>query len=362
MSVDFYDMEQHTINLITFCTTHLTQILDSYSGKKLSIEPYFSGDIRINAKSTVLSGQYKITLNVGAYVAINNYYEDRLLGANKSYYHKITGENEYNSELAEYYFKLMRDISLLTLIYHECGHIYSGHLDCIAASKPTTDGSASLNADNVSELTFTPIRHQAMEWNADDFSATRVIETFFGPYYWDEFNIPNQLSFSQLFWTIANATLVSYCMLGSKKETTDLMQSVHLPAKFRALAFIKTAEKKLQKWCGYDGIIPTMINDAIAIAKATAEVYDLNYRSILSNEEKAYYDLVEYELLLRLPVALFSFQHLQCITPELMIHTAVRLFDAMSAEERILLQKKMEAEGKLFPIDDLRYLANHIAD
>ena len=140
------------------------------------------------------------------------------------------------------------------------------------------------------------------------------------------------------------------------------MQSVHLPAKFRALAFIKTAEKKLQKWCGYDGITPSMINDAIAIAKATAEVYDLNYRSILSNEETAYYDLAEYELLVRLPVALFSFQHLQCIAPELMIHTAVRLFDAMSAEERILLQKKMEAEGKLFPIDDLRHLANHIAE
>ena len=74
MSVDFYDMEQHATNLITFCTTQLSQILDSYSGKKLSIEPYFSVDTPINAKSTVLSGQYKITLNVGAYVAINNYY------------------------------------------------------------------------------------------------------------------------------------------------------------------------------------------------------------------------------------------------------------------------------------------------
>ena len=362
MSVDFYDMEQHTINLITFCTTHLTQILDSYTGKQLSIEPYFSGDIRINAKSTVRSGHYKIILNNGAYVAINNYYKDRLLEANNPYYQKITGEKEYNSELAEYYFKLMRDISLLTLIYHECGHIYSGHLDYIAANKPTTDGSASLNADNVSEFTFAPIRHQAMEWNADDFSATRVIETFFAPYYWAEFNIPNQLSFSQLFWTIANATLVSYCMLGSKNKDTDLRQSVHLPAKFRALTFIKTAEKKLQKWCGCNDITPTMINDAIAIAKTTAEVYDLNYRSILSNEEIAYYDLVEYELLVRLPVALLPFQHLQCIAPELMIHTLVRLFDTMTAEERNLLQKKLEAEGKHFPIDDLRYLANHIVD
>ena len=362
MDINFDDMDQHATNLITFCTTQLSQILDSYSGKKLSIEPYFSGDIRINAKSTVLSGQYKITLNVGAYVAINNYYKEHLLVANEPYYQKITGEKEYNSELAEYYFKLMRDISLLTLIYHECGHIYSGHLDYIAAKEPTTDGNSSLNADNVSELTFTPIRHQAMEWNADDFSATRVIETFFGPYYWDKFKIPNRLSFSQLFWTIANATLVSYCMLGSKKETTDLMQSVHLPAKFRALAFIKTAEKKLQKWCGCNDITPTMINDAIAIAKTTAEVYDLNYRSILSNEEKAYYDLVEYELLVRLPVALLSFQHLQCITPELMIHTIVRLFDAMTAEERNLLQKKTEAEGVHFSIDELRNLSNYIVD
>lgn len=140
------------------------------------------------------------------------------------------------------------------------------------------------------------------------------------------------------------------------------MQSVHLPAKFRALAFIQTAEKKLRKWCSYDGITPTMINDAIAIAKATAEVYDLNYRSILSNEEKAYYDLAEYELLVRLPVALLPFQHLQCITPELIIHTAVRLFDSMTTEERDLLQKKLKAEGKYFPIDELRYLANHIVD
>ena len=50
MGIDFYDMEQHTINLITFCTTYLTQMLDSYTGKQLSVEPYFSTDTPINAK------------------------------------------------------------------------------------------------------------------------------------------------------------------------------------------------------------------------------------------------------------------------------------------------------------------------
>ena len=364
MEIDFFAMEQHALNLMVFCTNHLSQILDTYSGCKLNIEPFFSVDTPINAKSTVDAGKYKITLNVGAYVVVNQFYKQHLC-SDLSYYQKLTGEPEYNNELAEYYFKLMRDISLLTFIYHECGHIYSGHLDYIAANRTTSDNKGnpiSLNADNASALTFTPIRHQAMEWNADDFAATRIIEAFFDPLYWAEFNVPNQLSFSQLFWVVANATLVSYCLLGSKKASDDLIHSVHLPAKFRALAFIRTAQKKLQKWCGHNDITPIMLDDAIAVVREKAEVFDVNYKTNLPAEEKAYYDLVEYELLVKLPVALISFQHLQCITPELMIHTMVRLFDLMTAEEKKLFQKKLELEGKHFSIDELRYLANHIVD
>ena len=365
MGNDFDEMEQHSLALMEFCTEYLSQILEQYSATRLDIKTEFSVDTSINAKSVLNSGKYKVILNVGAYVAINQFYEQRFFGDDTYYYQKMTGESDYHYELAEYYFKLMRDITLLTLIFHECGHIYSGHLDYISTCKATATSAIEqvfLNADNISLLTCSPLRHQALEWNADDFSATRVVETIFGTQYWSVANLPCTLSFTQLFWVVANATLASYCLMGSKRESEDLRHGAHLPAKFRALAFLCTAEKKLQKWCGSNDITPPMIEAAIAVARENAEIYDINYKALLSAEEKLHYDLVEYELLVKLPVALINFQHLQCITPEMILHTMVRLYDAMSLEERMLFEKKVEAKGKHFPIDQLRYLANYIVD
>ena len=45
-----------------------------------------------------------------------------------------------------------------------------------------------------------------------------------------------------------------------------------------------------------------MIEAAIAVARENAEIYDINYKALLSGEEKLHYDLVEYELLVKLPV------------------------------------------------------------
>lgn len=252
MEIDFFEMEEHVLKLMAFCRTHLNSILKQYNNKELDINCQFSLDVSINAHSKIEDNKYIIIINNGAYVAVRNFYEQKFFGSNKSYYYNITKEKEYDKSIAKYYYELMIDITLATFIYHEYGHIYNGHLDYLASEKRQCNKGAdfvSLNADNESELTFTPIRHQALEWNADDFSATRVIESFFGYYYWKTFNKPNTLSFSQLFWVVANATLLSYCLMGSKKESIALQDSAHLPAKFRALAFINTAEKKLKKWC-----------------------------------------------------------------------------------------------------------------
>ena len=150
--------------------------------------------------------------------------------------------------------------------------------------------------------------------------------------------------------------------MGSKKESIALQDSAHLPAKFRALAFINTAEKKLKKWCGFKDVSQKMINDAIDLAKQKAEIYDINYGLIVPKEERLYYVIVEYELLVKLPVILSQFQHLQSITMELMLHTMLKLYDHMTTEEKIPFQKMLGADGKTFFEDDLRYIIEHIED
>lgn len=365
MVIDFFEMEEHALKLMNFCRTHLNSILKQYDQKELDIECIFSLDTSINAQSKLKDNKYTIKLNNGAYIAVRNFYEQKFFGEDKSYYHNITKEKEYDKNIATYYYELMLDITLVTFIYHEYGHIYNGHLDYLASEKRKHNQEAdfvSLNADNESELTLIPIKHQALEWNADDFSATRVIESFFNYHYWKTFDKTNTLSFTQLFWVVANATLLSYCLIGSKKESIALRDSAHLPAKFRALAFINTAEKKLRKWCGVKDVSQSMINDAIDLAKQKAEVYDINYGLKISTEERLYYVIVEYELLVKLPIILLQFQHLQNISIELALHAMLKLYDNMTTEEKKLFKRKLSTDGKTFSEDNLRYIIEHIED
>ena len=364
MELDFFEMEAHAKDLMDYCQTHMNSILKSYNGKELNVDNDFSLDTSTNAQSELNDGQYKVKLNNGAYVAALRFYQSRFFEIpDKTYYYKLTETTEYSEETARYYYNLMLDITLLSFIFHEYGHIYNGHLDYLVSVKASKKHSAnfiSLNADGEQPIITFPIRHQALEWNADDFSATRVIETIFGYHYWKFFNRDNKLSFSQLFWVVVNAMLVSFCLMGSKKDTCDLQSSMHLPSKFRAFSFINTAEKKLKKWTGIYNISQATINDAIDLAKREAEIYDINYRFNISREEKIYYIVAEYDLLVKLPVILMNYQHLQNITPELALQTMLKLYDTMIPEEQDSFQNMLSATGKSFSEENLRSLVKMI--
>lgn len=364
MEFDFFEMEAHAKDLMDYCQTHMNSILKSYNGKELNVDNDFSLDTSINAQSELNDGQYKVKLNNGVYVAVLQFYQSRFFeDPDKSYYYKLTETTEYSEETARYYYDLMLDITLLSFIFHEYGHVYNGHLEYLVSVKASKKHSASfisLNANGEQPIITFPIRHQALEWNADDFSATRVIETIFGYHYWKFFNKDNKLSFSQLFWVVVNAMLVSFCLMGSKKDTCDLQSSIHLPSKFRAFAFINTAEKKLKKWTGIYNISQATINDAIDLTKSEAEIYDIDYRFNISKEEKIHYIVAEYDLLVKLPVILMNYQHLQNITPELALQTMIKLYDTMTPEEQESFKNMSSATGKRFSEENLRNLVKII--
>lgn len=352
MEIDFFEMEAHALRLIECCKTHLNSILQHHFDKDLNINSEFSLDTLINAQSTLDNGQYTVRLSNGAYIAVWEYYNTQFFeNADKSYYYQITKMTEYSEETAKYYYELMLDITLMAFIYHEYGHIYNGHLDYLVSEKATQNHSVNfiaLNANNKQPLVVFPIRHQALEWNADDFSATRVVESLFGEHYWKFFNRENKLSFSQLFWVAANAMLLSFCLMGSRKEDVSLQDSVHLPSKFRAFSFINTAEKKLKKWTGIYEVSSSIINEAIDLAKTKAEIYDVNYRFEISMEERIHYIVAEYDLLVKLPVVLTNYQHLRNITPELALQTMLKLYDAMTPEEEELFKNLLSANNESF--------------
>lgn len=75
----------------------------------------------------------------------------------------------------------MLDITLLSFIFHEYGHVYNGHLDYLVSVKASKKPSASfisLNADREQPIITFPIRHQALEWNADDFLLQELLKQF----------------------------------------------------------------------------------------------------------------------------------------------------------------------------------------
>lgn len=366
MQIDFEKMEQHAHDLMDQCQTHLNHILKRAYGKELKIDQKFSLETNVNARSNLKQGKYSISLNNGTYIAVQDFYEQRFFGTDRRYYFNITKEPEYDEEIAKKYFLLMMDITLMAFIYHEYGHIYGGHLDHIVAEKASRDAqnaSTELDCTETAELTFSAVHHQAMEWNADDFSATRVVEMIFSDSYcWKMPNAGSEHPL-QLFWVVANATLVSYSLLGSSKRADNLENSSHLPAKFRALAYICTTSKKSKKWCGIIEPTRPIVEEAIALTSKEMELYGLGYRAILSESEEQHYNLVEYELLVKLPVALFQFQHLQVVTPELMVNTMLALYEAMSPEEKTCFEEKAVSEGKPFSLEKLKewkYLADHL--
>ena len=338
MEIDFEKMEHHVLELMDLCHAHLNYILKGFADKEIVISHKFSLDTSVNAGSSLQDGCYSISLNNGAYVAVQKFYQEKFLYGDKGYYFSISKDSEFIEDKAKFYVQLMMDITLMTFMFHEYGHIYNGHLDYIAHEKINSNVQTmcvTLNSDEISEQTLSVRRHQALEWNADDFSATRIIEIIFqNSNFKKRYNDVFSLSIQEVFWIVANATLVSYSLLGSNKNPDNLECAIHLPAKFRALAYICTAEKKFKKFCDEKESMKPILEEAIALTGKEMEMYSLGYSKILSQKELQYYNLVEYELLVKLPVALSKYQYLMVISPQQSIKIMLALYEIMSLEEK----------------------------
>lgn len=106
MTVDFDKMESHVLELMEMCSIHLNNILKKFSNKEIKVSHKFSLDTSVNASSSLKESCYSVSLNNGAYVAVQKFYQEKFLDRDKSYY-----------------FSLSKDIAAVKTVY--CRNVFN---------------------------------------------------------------------------------------------------------------------------------------------------------------------------------------------------------------------------------------------
>ncbi|MCY7007171.1 hypothetical protein OCK72_00735 [Fusobacterium simiae] len=89
---------------------------------------------------------------------IEAYYTHMFDEKNKEFYKAISLQKNYDKNKANIFMNFMLEISCKFLIFHELGHVYNGHLSFLENEEYTDEDLKML------------------EWNADDFAATKILE------------------------------------------------------------------------------------------------------------------------------------------------------------------------------------------
>lgn len=121
---------------------------------------------------------YIVEVNMPSYFIIYSFCHCIVL---QEIYHIISYDN--NEKKRGFYAELLTIIMLDILLYHEIGHIVNGHIDYIKNKEK------KLNITNDLPYAFSYIgkkarpfiaseEWQALEWNSDDFSASRIVEKY----------------------------------------------------------------------------------------------------------------------------------------------------------------------------------------
>ncbi|MBE5991913.1 MAG: hypothetical protein E7247_05895 [Paenibacillaceae bacterium] len=251
--VDIEKAEEHLKLIFRGCLGYINN--DLKIEKKLDIK--FQTDIeekKIFAKAEKKeNGEYKVTVSLAAYNIIHDYYKQMLVI--EGFYNIITLRDKFEEKIASQYLYILIEMTLRTIIFHELGHIFNGHIDYIKFKIDeyykvhTVENNVKYVAEflensKISRSYLEPIDWQALEWNADDFAITRLI----GQYtYIDNIDGIIIKSIEHAFYLITAVVVSMYCLMEmnivkNNKAMDEYKLEEHLPKRFRLQNYIKVAE------------------------------------------------------------------------------------------------------------------------
>lgn len=94
---------------------------------------------------------------------IEAYYTHMFDEKNEEFYKVISSQEIYEKNKVNIFLNFMIEISCTFLVFHELGHIYNGHLLFLENESHTDED------------------FKMLEWNADDFAATKILEMYAHP-------------------------------------------------------------------------------------------------------------------------------------------------------------------------------------
>ena len=100
----------------------------------------------------------KVNFSLNFFRRIEAYYTHLFDEKNEKFYKIISHQENYEKSKANIFMNFMIEISCKFLIFHELGHIYNGHL-LFLENEQYTDEDLKI-----------------LEWNADDFATTKILE------------------------------------------------------------------------------------------------------------------------------------------------------------------------------------------
>lgn len=246
MTFELEKVEEYTLPLFENLLKYVNTDVYTYSGQTLDIsyQVGFFDDDRIAAYADVVSGvnkQYKVKVNMASWFVIYSYCHCVVI--QQEFYKMMTFGENYDENKASHMADWLTAIMFSTLIFHEIGHICNGHIDYIKKKEEEyLDKNPDSKIIEKNQFSFegkkarpfiSPEMWQSLEWNADDFSVTRLVGL-----YTHENNIDKSLmkgkehSFSYL--VVGIISLFSLMEMGYLKEIAEVYtEKEHLPKRIR---------------------------------------------------------------------------------------------------------------------------------
>ncbi|MBR3839519.1 MAG: hypothetical protein IKM20_00100 [Erysipelotrichales bacterium] len=248
MEWNLEDIENACNKAFKGCLNYLNNDLKNFKSKELSVA--FNLGLNketINASASVdENGKYHVVLENAAVKIVFDFY-NRIL-VNEDFYKIVSGEDKYDREKASKYVDLLTEMTIKNILFHELGHIFNGHVDYIKDifNKYKQNGEPRYDVTNYTLYEINsharpylqPKEWQAIEWNADDFSATKMVGLFTYDSNIDEVLIKNKFH-GLLLIVLTLSVMYSLMGMGRKNDSIiDFKNMEHLPKRARVKKYI----------------------------------------------------------------------------------------------------------------------------
>lgn len=338
-SFELEEVEERVGLAFENCLNHINNGREDYILIKVQIG--FGKDDRIAAFADKSSeGEYIVEVNMPSYFIIYSFCHCIVL--QDIIYPLISYDNDENKK--GFYADLLTVMMLDILLYHEIGHIVNGHIDYIK------DREKESNITSILPHAFSyigkkarpfikPEEWQALEWNADDFSASRIVEKYLDDDTMKNLGLQGP---QQAVALVVSAYTALYTLMemGVRCENADEYKSFeHLPKRIRlekslgsiydyfnclksyrigeeSKKFLEYYKKIFEKWTGL--FLKTYFWDYDFI-----QMNENNNLDELDDEHRMYYKRVENYYLMNLPLILDRYAKITICDPASMFKGAL---------------------------------------